>query len=29
MVLSPSTASGQLETVLPVEHIAFQTVNLP
>jgi hypothetical protein len=29
MVLSPPTASGQLETVLPVEHIAFQTVNLP
>ena len=29
MVLSPPTAKGQLETVLPVEQIAFQTVDLP
>ncbi len=29
MVLSSATASGQLEAVLPVEHIAFQTVDLP
>jgi hypothetical protein len=29
MVLSPSTASGQLEAVLPAERIAFQTVDLP
>jgi hypothetical protein len=29
MVLSTPTASGQLEAVLPVEHIAFQTVDLP
>jgi hypothetical protein len=29
MVLSPPTARGQLETVLPVERIAFQTVELP
>jgi hypothetical protein len=29
MVLSPPTARGQLEAVLPVERIAFQTVELP
>jgi hypothetical protein len=29
MVISPSTARGQLEGVLPVEHITFQTVDLP
>ena len=29
MVLSPPTARGQLEAVLAVEHIAFQTVDLP
>jgi hypothetical protein len=29
MLLSPSTAKGQLERVLPAEHLAFQTVDLP
>ena len=29
MVLSPPTASGQLAAVLPLEHITFQTVDLP
>ncbi len=29
MVLSPPTARGQLEAVLPIERIAFQTVDLP
>jgi hypothetical protein len=29
MVLSPPTARGQLEAVLPIEHIGFQTVDLP
>jgi hypothetical protein len=29
MVLSPPTARGQLKAVLPVEHIAFQTVDFP
>jgi len=29
MVISPPTAQGQLEAVLPVERIAFQTVDLP
>ena len=29
MVLSPPTASGQLAAVLPIENIAFQTVDLP
>jgi hypothetical protein len=29
MVLSPSTAGGQLQAVLPDEGIAFQTVDLP
>jgi len=29
MLLSPSTANGQLKSVLPAEHIAFQTVDLP
>jgi hypothetical protein len=29
MLLSPSTANGQLKSVLPAEHIAFQTVELP
>jgi hypothetical protein len=29
MVLSPPTASGQLATVLPIEGITFQTVDLP
>jgi len=29
MVLSPPTARGQLEAVLPIERIVFQTVNLP
>jgi hypothetical protein len=29
MVLSLPTARGQLKAVLPVEHIAFQTVDLP
>lgn len=29
MVLSPATAGGQLESVLPVEHIPFQTIDLP
>jgi hypothetical protein len=29
MVLSLSTASGKLAPILPVEHIGFQTVDLP
>jgi hypothetical protein len=29
MVLSPPTARGQVEAVLPVERITFQTVELP
>lgn len=29
MVLSPATAGGQLEEVLPAERIAFQTIDLP
>ena len=29
MVLSTATASGQLATVLPIEDIEFQTVDLP
>ena len=29
MILSPPTARGQLEAVLPVERIAYQTVELP
>ena len=29
MALGPATAGGQLESVLPVEHIPFQTIDLP
>jgi hypothetical protein len=29
MLLSQSTANGQLKSVLPAERIAFQTVDLP
>jgi hypothetical protein len=29
MVLGPATAGGQLESVLPVERIAFRTADLP
>jgi hypothetical protein len=29
LVLGPATARGQLEAVLPLEHVAFRTVDLP
>jgi hypothetical protein len=29
MVISPPTAQGQLQVVLPIEGITFQTVDLP